>query len=518
MTAAVAHSLLWPRNAQGRPRFNSASTLMECNRAKLSGVVASAGVCDAFGVLAYGRGQGVTSVTAEARACAGRDRKARCLPPKRARFAGDIDLRALGEAIARKRRWIILPTLLAAVAVRRRRQSHHAALQVRSAHPDRRARERVPAPEWRAQSKSARPLDAEAVTSQVQLVLSRDLAREVIKKNKLAELPEFDPVLQGLSPLRSLLALFGIGRDPFSMTPEERVLDAYSTASRLTRSTSRASSSSSSSRAIPISPHASPIRSPTAIWCCSRMRGRSRRKSASQWLSGEIDNLRKKVAEAEAQGRGFPLQVEPVRRHQQHHAVEPADGRGQHPAQQRARAEIRRGGQGAADPRDAPERQADRGLRSAQFRADPPPLRAAGDVAGAACRAVVDAARQPSAHQGAEGAARPISTSRSATRPAKLVALAGERRAHRRRPRREPEREPRAAQEAGHLDQRPGRAAARAGARGQGAARSARDPISPNTARPTRARPSTPRRQTAASFRAPSCRTPRPIRRSCRSS
>ena len=70
-------------------------------------------------------------------------------------------------------------------------------------------------------------LDAEAVTSQVQLLLSRDLAREVIKANKLAELPEFDPVLRGISPLRTLLALFGIGRDPFKMTPEERVLEAY---------------------------------------------------------------------------------------------------------------------------------------------------------------------------------------------------------------------------------------------------------------------------------------------------
>jgi hypothetical protein len=70
-------------------------------------------------------------------------------------------------------------------------------------------------------------LDAEAVTSQVQLLLSRDLAREIIKKNKLAERPEFDPVLQGAQPWRSLLGLMGIGRDPFSMTPEERVLDAY---------------------------------------------------------------------------------------------------------------------------------------------------------------------------------------------------------------------------------------------------------------------------------------------------
>src|SRR6202041_3813030 len=61
----------------------------------------------------------------------------------------------------------------------------------------------------------------------VQLLLSRDLARDIIKKNRLAELPEFDPVLRGLSPVKSLLALFGIGRDPFSLTPEERVLDSY---------------------------------------------------------------------------------------------------------------------------------------------------------------------------------------------------------------------------------------------------------------------------------------------------
>src|SRR5262249_5247588 len=72
-----------------------------------------------------------------------------------------------------------------------------------------------------------RDLDAEAITSQVQIVLSRDLAREIIRKNKLNERPEFDPVLQGLSPLRAMLALLGIGRDPLTLSAEERVLDAY---------------------------------------------------------------------------------------------------------------------------------------------------------------------------------------------------------------------------------------------------------------------------------------------------
>ena len=141
-------------------------------------------------------------------------------------LAGDIDLRALGEAIARKRRWIILPTLLAAVlsvvAVNliTPRYKSEARILIDG-------RENVFLRPNGERNEERVTVDAEAVTSQVQLVLSRDLAREIIRKNKLAELPEFDPVLHGLSPLRSLLALFGIGRDPFSMTPEERVLDAY---------------------------------------------------------------------------------------------------------------------------------------------------------------------------------------------------------------------------------------------------------------------------------------------------
>jgi Mrp family chromosome partitioning ATPase/capsular polysaccharide biosynthesis protein len=70
-------------------------------------------------------------------------------------------------------------------------------------------------------------VDQEAVTSQVQLILSRDLAREVIKKLKLAERPEFDPILGGPSLLRTVLALTGIIKDPMEMTPEERVFKSY---------------------------------------------------------------------------------------------------------------------------------------------------------------------------------------------------------------------------------------------------------------------------------------------------
>src|SRR3981081_225148 len=146
--------------------------------------------------------------------------------PAAAPVSGDLDLHALGQALLRKRGWIIVPTVLAAVLsiaavnLLTPRYKSEARILIDG-------RENVFLRPNGERNEERNALDAEAVTSQVQLLLSRDLAREIIKKNRLAERPEFDPVLQGLSPLKSLLALFGIGRDPLSLTPEERVLDAY---------------------------------------------------------------------------------------------------------------------------------------------------------------------------------------------------------------------------------------------------------------------------------------------------
>src|ERR1700722_14187734 len=140
--------------------------------------------------------------------------------------AGELDFVAIGQALARKRNWIIVPTVLAAVlsiaAVNMITPRYRSEVRILID-----GRENVFLRPNGERNDDRNALDPEAVTSQVQLLLSRDLAREVIKKNKLAELPEFDPVLRGFSPLKSLLALIGIGRDPISLTPEERVLDAY---------------------------------------------------------------------------------------------------------------------------------------------------------------------------------------------------------------------------------------------------------------------------------------------------
>jgi len=215
-----------------------------------------------------------------------------------------LDLRVIGQALMRRKYWILGPTLLAAalsiIAVNlvTPRYKSEARILIDG-------RENVflrPNGE-RAEERAA--LDPEAVTSQVQLVLSRDLARDVIKENKLAERPEFDPVLKGISPLKSLLALFGIIRDPFKMTPEERVLDSYY--ERL------AAFAVDKSRVIAVEFQsqdpdlAARVANSIAndYLVLQQAAKQNQARSAGQWLSGEIDNLRQKVAEAEARVEDF---------------------------------------------------------------------------------------------------------------------------------------------------------------------------------------------------------------------
>jgi len=218
--------------------------------------------------------------------------------------AGDLDLRSLGQALVRRRAWIIVPTVLVAIAAT-------AAVNLVTPRYKSEARILVDGHEnvflrpngERNEERTA--LDAEAVTSQVQLVLSRDLAAEVIRKNKLAERPEFDPLLQGFSPLKSVLALLGIGRDPFQMTPEERVMDAYY--DRLTAyavDKSRVIVVEFQSRDPELA--ARVANSIADFYLVLQQNARQNQaKSASQWLSGEIENLRKKVADAESRVEEF---------------------------------------------------------------------------------------------------------------------------------------------------------------------------------------------------------------------
>jgi uncharacterized protein involved in exopolysaccharide biosynthesis len=213
---------------------------------------------------------------------------------------GEPDLRALGRILWAKKANILGITLLAAIA---------AFVVVNTMTPRYRSESRLllEAPEnvfLRAEadknSSDRTTIDPEAVTSQIQLVLSPDLAREVIKKENLAALPEFDPALRGPSVLKIVLSLFGIGRDPGAMTKEERTLESYYDRLNVY--------AVEKSRVIAIdfdsaNPELAARVANTIAGTYLTMQQTNRQdqtRAAGDWLAGEIASLRTKVADAEA--------------------------------------------------------------------------------------------------------------------------------------------------------------------------------------------------------------------------
>jgi len=219
--------------------------------------------------------------------------------PDVAQAAAEIDLGALGRALWRKKFLIVGLTLIAAAL---------AFAAVNFITPRYRSEARVLIetreniflrPDAEKSIERNTTVDQEAVTSQVQLILSRDLAREIIKKLKLAERPEFDPVLRGTGIVQTILGLVGFAKDPMQMTPEERVLKSYY--DRL------AAFQVEKSRVIAIEfesedPElAAQVANAIAegYLVVQQAAKQEQTRSAGTWLSGEIDRLRGKVAEAE---------------------------------------------------------------------------------------------------------------------------------------------------------------------------------------------------------------------------
>lgn len=215
-------------------------------------------------------------------------------------FGGEPDLRSIGRALWAKKTMIFGVTLLATAgaflvvnSVTPRYQSETKLLLE--------SRENV---FMRADADKGltdrATVDQEAVTSQIQLVLSRDVAREVIKKENLTQSREFDPAVGGHSLSQALLGLIGLGRDYSAMTQEERTLAAY-----YDRINAYAIEKS---RVIAIDfASANPelaARVANAIADAYLASQRSARtdqtKAASTWLASEIEKLRAKVADAEA--------------------------------------------------------------------------------------------------------------------------------------------------------------------------------------------------------------------------
>ena len=219
---------------------------------------------------------------------------------------GGLDIRALGRALWARRWWVLAPALAVAVL---------ASIVVNLMTPRYKSEARILIegrenvflhPEAEKPGERDRALvDQEAVTSQVRLALSRDLARQVIRQLKLGERPEFDPILHGISPVVYALRLLGIGKDPLQMTAEERVLESYDDRLSVVQA--------EKSRVIAIEfASADPELAATAANAIAdgylalhRAAKQEKMSAAGRWLAGEIENLRHKVAEAEARVEEF---------------------------------------------------------------------------------------------------------------------------------------------------------------------------------------------------------------------
>jgi len=219
---------------------------------------------------------------------------------------GDLDLQSLGAALWRRKLWVILPTLAVAIA---------SGVVVNLMTPRYKSEARIVydgrenvflRPDAEKSLSPERGLaDAETLTDQVQIVLSRELALGVIADLKLNELPEFDPALRGRSILRLILVMAGISRDLLAMSPEERVLESWY--DRL------AAYSPEKSRVIAIEfQSADPVlaaRVTNAVAADYLRRQQLVRqeqtRGAGAWLANEIEGLRRKVADAESKAEAF---------------------------------------------------------------------------------------------------------------------------------------------------------------------------------------------------------------------
>jgi uncharacterized protein involved in exopolysaccharide biosynthesis/Mrp family chromosome partitioning ATPase len=220
------------------------------------------------------------------------------------RSDGEVDMARLWHALWRRKWSILIPTLLVAIAstaivnVLTPKYKSEARVLIES-------RENIFLRPEAEKTSERIVVDTDAVTSQVQLVLSRDLARDVIRELKLGEKPEFDPVLRGLSPPMAFLAALGIIRDPLRMTAEERVLEAYyARLSAFPVEKSRVISIEFQSADPELAARAAEAVAEGYLRLQQTAK-QDQTRAAGQWLSGELEKLRSKVAEAESKAEQF---------------------------------------------------------------------------------------------------------------------------------------------------------------------------------------------------------------------
>ncbi|MBO9629246.1 MAG: exopolysaccharide transport family protein [Shinella sp.] len=150
----------------------------------------------------------------------------------------------------------------------------------------------------RAQGREQPAFDELGIASQVQLLKSADLIKQVARNMKLHELEEFDAAAKP-SAISDLLVLLGVKKNPLDLAPEERVLKEFNdklTVYQVEKSRVIAIEFTSKDPAL-----AAAIPNEMAKVYLSLQSGAKldTNSEATRWLEPEIANLREKVREAE---------------------------------------------------------------------------------------------------------------------------------------------------------------------------------------------------------------------------
>ncbi|MHB2206145.1 GumC family protein [Methylobacterium sp. CM6257] len=215
-----------------------------------------------------------------------------------------LGLAQLPQILRRSIGWIVGPTLVVAlgasvfVNVVSPRYTGEAKLLLESRDPAfaRTAQERAD---------QLAPIDEQAVASQVQVVMSRDLAREAIRRLKLVGNAEFDPGAGSIGPAQRVLMMLGIGANPLDRPAEDRVLDAYFD-HLLVYPAGKSRILTIEFRSKDAKLAAEGANTIAQLYISSLEADKvDTARYASSWLGGNIDGLRKRVAEAEAKVEAF---------------------------------------------------------------------------------------------------------------------------------------------------------------------------------------------------------------------
>ncbi|CAN7237403.1 GumC family protein [Rhizobium sp. LjRoot258] len=166
-------------------------------------------------------------------------------------------------------------------------------------------------------------LDELNIASQVQLLQSADLIKQVINGQKLYDLPEFDAAANG-SALTDILVALHLKKNPYENPPEERVIDAFTERLQVYQVPgSRVIGITFTSKDPKLA--ATIPNAMAAVYLATQSGAKLDSNSeATRWLEPEIENLRQKVNDAEQK----------VAEYRAEHGLLPTNGGANFPTQQ----------------------------------------------------------------------------------------------------------------------------------------------------------------------------------------